>query len=395
MSSRTTLTRLFFASTVGLVLFLGIATWRELNPEWAPYQKQYNKLLAQKTGNPKLAGAMPEIKQIHLPEFGRTDRCTTCHLGVDNPKMVDAPQPFKTHPNYQTHPFEQFGCTVCHGGQGMAVNKKHAHGPVKHWEEPVLPSNMVVGSCARCHDNLEGLKGAERLVQAKQLFDKAGCIGCHTLNGWGGPVSPELADTAHKPLDEFDFRYIDGPHTKYHWIKEHFKDPQAVVPGDMKNNVPPTAMPNYHFSDEEATMLTALVLGFSHEKIPPKFHVPAEQKEKQKYASAVEAGRAVFQKYGCTACHGFEGRGGVKNTNAVTGGEVPPLTYVAQGFTKDQLKDLIRAGRYPTKADPKGPTPPLWMPVWKDKISEEELDQLVEYLTSLYPADSAQSQKGA
>ncbi|MBI4313716.1 MAG: c-type cytochrome [Candidatus Omnitrophica bacterium] len=388
MSSRKILVQLFFATSAGLVLLLGVATWRELNPEWGPYQKQYNKLLAQKTGNPKLAAAPLEIKQIHLPEFGRTDRCTTCHLGVDNPKMADAPQPFKTHPDFQTHPFEQFGCTVCHGGQGMAVSKEHAHGPVKHWEEPVLPNDMVVGSCLRCHDNLEGLKGAQRIVQAKRLFDKAGCIGCHTLNGWGGPVSPELSDTGHKPLDEFDFRYVEG-RARYQWVYAHFKNPQAAVPGDLKNNVPPTAMPNYHLSDEEATMLTALVLGFSHEKIPPQFHAPGKPKETPRYADAVEAGRAVFQKYGCTACHGFQGRGGVQNYNAVTGGEVPPLTYAAKGFTKDQLKNLIREGRYPTKLEPRGPTPPLWMPAWKEKISPEELDQLVEYLVSLTPADQS------
>ena len=29
----------------------------------------------------------------------RVDRCTTCHLGIDQKAYQDAPQPFKTHPN--------------------------------------------------------------------------------------------------------------------------------------------------------------------------------------------------------------------------------------------------------------------------------------------------------
>src|SRR5437667_2214173 len=53
----------------------------------------------------------------------RVDRCTTCHLGVDQKTYADAPQPFKTHPNLDLflassspHPTESFGCTTCHSG---------------------------------------------------------------------------------------------------------------------------------------------------------------------------------------------------------------------------------------------------------------------------------------
>ena len=380
--------RLFFLSSVSLTGLFLYMMWQEGNPEWKGYQVQYYRLLAQTTGDPKAVWTPLEVKQVHLPGLSRTDRCTTCHLGVSNPKMRDAPQPFRTHPEYLAHPVEQFGCTICHGGQGMALTREDAHGFVKHWERPLLPRPLVTASCATCHENVEGLPRAERLVQAKRLFDRAGCIGCHAVKGWGGVISTDLATVAYKPLDEFDFRYVEGPHTAVTWNVEHFKDPQRVNPGDLKNNVPPTAMPNYRFTDEEAWNLTALVFSFWQEEVPVKYRVPGPgPKPPPSYSSAVDAGRAVFQKYGCTACHGVEGRGGVKNYNAVTGGEIPPLVYVAQGFTRDQLKDLIRTGRYPTRADPKGPTPPLWMPSWKDKISDGELESLVEFLISLYPAE--------
>jgi len=381
--------RLFFLASVSLTGLFLLMMWTEGNPEWKSYQVAYHRLLAQRTQAVATARTPLAVRQVHLPEFGRTDRCMTCHLGVGNPAMADAPQPFRTHPDYRVHPVEQYGCTICHGGQGMALTKQDAHGFVKHWERPLLPKPLTVASCAYCHQNLVGLKGAERLVRARQLFDTVGCIGCHTLNGWGGPISTDLAYSAEKPLDEFDFRYVTGIHTAFNWHMEHFKNPQRVNPGDLAANVPPTPMPNYRFTDEETEALTALVLGFAHERIPARFVVPDRApRPAPQYASAVDAGRAVFQKYGCAACHGMEGRGGVKNYNAATGGEVPPLLYVAQGFTRDQLKELIRTGRYPTKADPKGPTVPLWMPAWKDKLSEEELEHVVEYLVSLYPSDS-------
>lgn len=382
--------RLFFiASLVGTGLFF-LMMWREGNPEWKAYQVQYYRLLAQTTGDRKAVWTPLEVKQVHLPAFGRTDRCMTCHLGVANPKMADAPQPFRTHPDYLVHPVEEFGCTICHGGQGMALTKADAHGLVKHWEQPLLPTPLLVASCATCHQNLGGLKGAERLVQAQQLFETLGCVGCHTLNGRGNPLSTELTDVAQKPLDEHDFRYVQGVHTTYNWIYEHFKDPQAVTPGDLSAGVPPSPMPNYGLTDEEAVTLTAFILGVAPQQVPPAKRVPDTRPAPPppQYASPVEAGRAVFQKYGCIACHGPEGRGGIKNYNAAPGGEVPPLIYVAQGFTKDQLKALIRTGRYPTKLDPRGPTPPLWMPAWKGKIAEAELDQLADYLGSLYPQEA-------
>lgn len=385
--------RLFFIASLMLTGLFAAMLWQEGHPEWASYQRRYYRLLAQRTGDARAAWTPLAVQQVHLPEFGRTDRCMTCHLGAANPKMADAPPPFRTHPDHLVHPVEQYGCTICHGGQGMALTTADAHGQVAHWERPLLPMALVTASCASCHQTVAGLAGAEPLVLARQLFDESGCIGCHTLHGWGGPISTEIAEVAHKPLDEFDFRYVEGPHTAARWLYEHFKNPQAVTPGDAQAKVPPTPMPNYRFSDEEATALTAFVLGAAPEQVPARLIVPdtAPPAPAPAYASAAQRGGAVFQKYGCVACHGVAGRGGVKNANAWTGGEVPPLTYVAQGFTRDQLKALIQAGRYPTKADPRGPTPPLWMPAWKDKIQAEELEALADYLLSLYPTGAVAS----
>ena len=71
--------------------------------------------------------------------------------------------------------------------------------------------------------------------------------------------------------------------------------------------------------------------------------------------------------------------------------EVPPLIYVAEGFTREELKEMIRKGRYPARSDPNGTAPPLWMPAWEQKISEEELDALAEYLLSLHPDHQTQT----
>ena len=393
---------LFLVSSFGLGALFVVLVWQETFPEWKEYQADYYRRLGRVTGDPSKAATPLKIQQIYLPEFHRTDRCTTCHAGVDNPRMVGEPQPYRTHPDLGVpgflakHSFGEIGCTICHQGQGPATIKRHAHGPVPHWEEPLLGHGLTVGSCTTCHQNIVGLRGAERLVQARALFEEKGCIGCHTLHGKGMLVGPELAETWRKGVDQFDFRYVRGEETIANWVVDHFRDPQRTVPGYQALGIPESAMPNYELTDEEIQLLTALVLSFASEEpeesrpVPARYQVPAGPPPSQPtFASASERGRAVFQKYGCAACHGFEGRGGIRNKNMDIGEEVPSLVYVADGFTQEELKDVIRNGRYPARADSKGPAPPLWMPAWKDKISEEELDALADYLLSLHP-DRAQ-----
>lgn len=395
---------LFLVSSFALSLMLGFAVIQELFPEWGGIQTEYYHRLAQVTGDRSKASAQVKVRQILLPEMKRVDRCIICHTGIDNPKMADQPQPFKSHPDLgipnflAKHPFNEMGCTVCHHGQGHATMKQAAHGFVAHWEEPLLPADLTISTCATCHGNALQLPGTERLAKAQALVQEKGCLGCHQLNGWGNQIGPELSETGNKGLDQLDFRHVKGPHTVSNWIHEHFKNPQAITPADPAVGIPESAMPNYDLTDEEARMLTALVLNYGSQvenenhPIPARLRVPAPPEKPQPVpASSIERGRLVFQKYGCTACHGVEGRGGIRNSNMDVGEEVPPLIYVAEGFTREELKETIREGKYPARASRERPSPPLWMPSWKQKLSEEELEALVDYLLSLHPESAKHS----
>jgi hypothetical protein len=68
-------------------------------------------------------------KQLYLTDLNRIDRCVTCHVAIDNPGMADAMQPLIAHSGdiMENHPKEQFGSTVCHGGQGRATAAEDAH----------------------------------------------------------------------------------------------------------------------------------------------------------------------------------------------------------------------------------------------------------------------------
>ncbi|MBI4386657.1 MAG: c-type cytochrome, partial [Elusimicrobia bacterium] len=93
----------------------------------------------------------------------------------------------------------------------------------------------------------------------------------------------------------------------------------------------------------------------------------------------IQRGRQVYARYGCAVCHGPAGKGGIPNPNAQID-PIPPLNRVAEGFTEEEVKTVVREGRIPGAKDPDGIQPQLWMNSWKNLMDEEELDALVDYL---------------
>jgi mono/diheme cytochrome c family protein len=136
-------------------------------------------------------------------------------------------------------------------------------------------------------------------------------------------------------------------------------------------------MPRFGFTEAEARALADFLLHLRDAKVA--LSLPA-------LMSPVERGRAVFRKYGCAGCHGPDAKGGVPNPNAKTAQQVPGLLYVADGYTKAELKARILNGQKEiTALDPKRPPPPLYMPAWRGTISDTEVDDLIAHLISLKP----------
>jgi mono/diheme cytochrome c family protein len=217
----------------------------------------------------------------------RYDRCTTCHLGIDRANydraslvnLGEAPDELKTrldrvkkfvearqekgekltfdpsdlpkevrttkltpgqvtqfcaHPRLELfvepnskHPVEQFGCTICHAGQGSATDfDKADHMPATisqqkewtkqyHWERerdwdfPMHSSRFVESSCVKCHYQMTDLisKGSQeeapKLLKGYNLFKDNGCFGCHEVAGIksGREIGPDVRLEPIPPLD--------------------------------------------------------------------------------------------------------------------------------------------------------------------------------------------------
>ncbi|NUN48523.1 MAG: c-type cytochrome [Candidatus Brocadiae bacterium] len=188
------------------------------------------------------------INQIILPHFQedlnfssvmKIDRCTTCHLGIDRKGWgEEVPKVFRSHPNLDLyvgdaspHPMSQYGCTVCHNGQGRSVDFAHAahmprdeaqqkewegkYGwhPPAHFDNPMLPIQYVQSSCTKCHGEQTRVVMGDKVNEGKRLLEKVGCYGCHPIAGTDDlrKPGPGLRGIKHKMTKEFAFNWIWKP----------------------------------------------------------------------------------------------------------------------------------------------------------------------------------------
>jgi hypothetical protein len=150
---------ILLASSLAFLAFLLLAAFQEnFTAEWRGHQSAYAVALRARSSGPTSVSYPLEVRQLYLAALNRTDRCITCHAGIDNPAFHDAQQPLQAHPGelLKSHPPDKFGCTICHQGQGRAIDKFAAHANsldehghnLSFWEEPLLEGHLVYTSCS-------------------------------------------------------------------------------------------------------------------------------------------------------------------------------------------------------------------------------------------------------
>jgi cytochrome c1 len=133
------------------------------------------------------------IRQIHIKDVDLVDRCESCHMGIREPVRLTAAsmggqEVFTSHPNKELlkiHDPEKFGCTPCHGGNGVALSSvQKAHGYDKYWLWPMhFPENIEAG-CQQCHVKEIVTEQAGTLNAGREIFRLRGCMGCHRYEGF-------------------------------------------------------------------------------------------------------------------------------------------------------------------------------------------------------------------
>ncbi len=206
---------------------------------------------------------------------------------------------------------------------------------------------------AACLAALSAAQTPAIVAAGRALFDADGCRSCHKIAGVGGNTGPDLTFVG--------FRRSPA------WLGVWLSSPRAWKPG--------TLMPEFRLrpADREALVAFLSTLkgqGFS--------------------AAAAPTGRELFDRVGCVACHGPEGRGGQPNNN-VPGGLIPALSQAAEGYTPAELEGKIRGGSRPQPADPSQRAPLVAMPAWGRVLSPAQIAILAAYVESLDSANTAKA----
>ena len=262
------------------------------------------------------------------------------------------PHPYAPHPRLDLfaaavspHPASEFGCTVCHEGQGSATEFKFAsHTPndlrqrsrwrAEHgwfwnhdWHLPMRPARFAESACLKCHHNVSELEPSDRfpdppapkLVEGYHLVRQNGCFGCHEIRGWSdegeriGPdmrLEPSAAASIEKPR-QGTMRKV-GPNLREVGVRLDAAFIEAFVrmPSDFR---PESRMPHFYgmqkhlggkgldeakrFEPVEVRAVAGYLL--SQSRPAPLIAAPAGVTE----LPLAERSKNLFQTQGCLACH--------------------------------------------------------------------------------------------
>jgi ubiquinol-cytochrome c reductase cytochrome b subunit len=228
--------------------------------------------------------------------------------------------------------------------------------------------------------------------QGAQLFASLGCGGCHTVNGVGGTLGPNLSNEG------------DMGRTRQ-WLEAQIRaprshDPQSIMPAFDK------------LGDQQLNELIDYLLSLKRTNTPEQGASPAGVPTTTASGSggaappcaattpgvsaytigSVEHGRSLFNGY-CVACHGPQGTDKVPNPGSESG-KVPPLNPISRSlFSNDPetfaeaIDRVIQHGSVPA-----GPNPTLTMQAFGDRnsLTQQQISDIEAYVLYLNGVDRAE-----
>ena len=307
------------------------------------------------------------------------------------------PHPYSSHPrmdlyvgSLSPHPVSEFGCTICHEGQGSATAFKFAshtpNDPVERgrwreqygwfwnhdWDFPMRPRRFVEASCLKCHHAVTDLAPSRRfpdppapkLLAGYDLVRRSGCFGCHEIRGvtsLGEPLGPDMRPEpndrqATKDPTPGTMRKV-GPSLRdvAGKLDPVFLDDWLRNPRDLR---PDTRMPQFYGLHEhldgkglaDARRFEAVEIYAATEYLLARSQPvgPVQPPPEMSEPPSAEQGKQLFLTQGCLACHKHDD---FPEAQSVQG---PNLSNLASKLnTEVGRKWLVRWIRDPARHSPR------------------------------------------
>ncbi len=333
---------LLLVSSLGVLALLVAAAVQE------NFLREWRKL--QSTAHSDEGPLNVQLRQVVNPTLRTSDRCVSCHVSMaPGEQSVIGDKVLRPHRNVVHDPAE-FGCTVCHGGQGQATDKADAHGEVPFWPEPMISTRYSYAGCGTCHAPL-GVPDQELLARARNAYERLDCQTCHRMDGRGGTIRPEGGGMEGPDLSRAGISGYDRD-----WYPKHVaKAAQAPLPA-WKISWAPVSVQDR----ELLTIFLATRMGA---------------------APLVEA-KAAFNSNGCMGCHKVSGVGGDEGPELTRAGDKDPGQM---NFSQVQGKESLDNWLAEHFRSPSGVIAGSQMPTLG--ISEHDIDLLTMYVVSLRRRD--------
>ncbi|NUQ62032.1 MAG: c-type cytochrome [Pirellulales bacterium] len=287
------------------------------------------------------------LRQIVVPDLKVTDRCVSCHVGMA-PGMADLQGgPVLAAHKPMVHDPNEFGCTVCHGGQGLATEQADAHGEVRFWPEPMIPTRYASAGCGACHSHLR-VTDLGQMREGRNLVERYDCLACHRIDGRGGTLRPGGAGGMEGP----DLSHVGITGLDPDWYQEHLAQYEKAETGPWKHSFGPV-------DDKDRQAME----GFLKSRVG---------------ASELIEAKALFHSLGCRGCHKIQGVGGDDGPDLTRFGERDPhlLDFSHVPGEHTFVHWIAEHFRWPAKVVAGSKMPDLG-------LTEPQIDKLTLYMLSL------------
>jgi cbb3-type cytochrome c oxidase subunit III len=333
---------LLLSSSLAVLLVLGVAAVQEnVLREWRRIQA---------TGRSEEGPTPVQLRQIVNPGLKTNDRCISCHVTMAPGESTVSGSPVLVAHKPVVHDPSEWGCTVCHAGQGQATDKADAHGTVKFWPDPMIERRYAIAGCGSCHAPLAVPKD-ERLVKARNAFARLDCHACHKVDGRGGLIRPDGGGMEGPDLSRAGISGYDAD-----WYDKHLAKFTTAKDGPWRSSFAPV-------TDADRELL--------HDYLATAMAMP----------KLIEA-KAVFNSTGCMGCHKVSGVGGDEGIDLSREGEKDPgqinFAHLSGGHTVETW--MAEHFRSPVSVVVGSQMPSLG-------LSDRDVDLLTLYMRSLRRKD--------